>query len=117
MSDFSGLQTDGRIAVPSDAAWDQARLAWNLATDQRPEAVVFAESAADVAATVSFAAANGLKVAPRGSGHGADPLPSLEGTILHKTERMLGIAIDPEERTARVEAGVLSLELAEAACE
>ena len=115
MSDLSGLQIDGRIAVPSDPDWDQARLAWNLATDQRPEAVVFAESAADVAATVGFAAANGLKVAAQGTGHGAGPLPPLDGTILLKTERMRGIAVDPEERTARVEAGVLSLELAEAA--
>jgi len=117
MSDFEALRIDGRVATPGDADWDQARLAWNLAVDQRPEAVVFAESAADVAATVSFAAANGLRVAAQGTGHGAGPLPPLEGTILLKTERMRGIAIDPEERTARVEAGVLSLELAEAAGE
>ena len=62
-----------------------------------------------------FAAENGLKVAGQGTGHGAAPLPPLDGTILLKTERMRGIAIDTEERTARVEAGVLSLELAEAA--
>jgi hypothetical protein len=117
MSDLSGLQIDGHIAVPSDPDWDQARLAWNLAVDQQPEAVVFAESAGDVAATVGFAAANGLGVAAQGTGHGAGPLPPLDGTILLKTERMRGVEIDPEERTARVEAGVLSLELAEAAGE
>jgi FAD binding domain len=117
MSDLSGLHIDGHIAVPSDADWDQARLAWNLAVDQQPEAVVFAASAGDVAKTVAFAAANGLKVAAQGSGHGAGPLPPLAGTLLLKTERMRGIAIDPEERTARVEAGVLSIELAEAAGE
>ncbi len=117
MSDLSGLQIDGHLAVPSDPDWDQARLAWNLAVDQQPEAVVFAESASDVAATVGFAAANGLKVAAQGTGHGAGPLPPLDGTILLKTERMRGVEIDPEERTARVEAGVLSLELAEAAGE
>ena len=117
MSDFDGLQIDGRIAVPSDPDWDQARLAWNLAVDQNPEAIVFAESAADVAATIRHAAANGLKVAAQGTGHGAGPLPPLDGTILLKTERMRGIAIEPEERTARVEAGVLSVELARAAGE
>jgi hypothetical protein len=117
MSDLNELRIDGRVAVPADPDWDQARLAWNLAVDQRPEAVVFAESAADVAATVGFAAANGLRVAAQGTGHGAGPLPPLAGTILLKTERMRGVAIDAEERTARVEAGVLSLELAEAAGE
>ncbi len=115
MSELSALEIDGRLARPSDADWDQARAAWNLAADQRPEAVAFAESAGDVAAVVRFAAANGLKVAAQGTGHGAGPLPSLEGTILLKTERLRGISIDTEARTARVEAGVLSLELAEAA--
>jgi hypothetical protein len=115
MTDFSALQIDGRVAVPADSDWDQVRLAWNLAVDQNPEAVVFAESAGDVAATVRFAAGNGLKVAAQGTGHGAGPLPPLDGTILLKTERMRGIAIETEERTARVEAGVLSIELAEAA--
>ncbi len=117
MSDFTELTISGRIATPSDPDWDQARLAWNLAVDQQPAAVAFVESAADVTAVVGFAAANGLRVAGQSSGHGASPLPPLDGTILLKTERMRGIAIDPEERTARVEAGVLSLELAEAAGE
>lgn len=117
MADLSALKIDGRVAMPADPDWDQARAAWNLAVDQRPVAVALAESAADVAATVRFAAENGLKVAAQGTGHGAAPLPPLEGTILLKTERMRGISIDGEERTARVEAGVLSLELAEAAGE
>ena len=90
MSDFSALQIQGRVATPGDSDWDQARLAWNLAADQRPEAVVFAESAGDVAATVAFAAANGLRVGAQGTGHGAAPLPPLDGTILLKTERMAG---------------------------
>lgn len=117
MSDFSGLEISGRVARPGDPDWDQARAAWNLAADQNPEAVAFAESAEDVAAVVRFAAANDLRVTAQGTGHGAVPLPPLDGTILLKTERMRGIEIDPEERIARVEAGVLSAELAEAAGE
>jgi hypothetical protein len=115
MTDFSGPAIAGRIATPNDADWDQARLAWNLAADQRPDAVAFPESADDVAATVRFAAENDLRVSAQGSGHGALALPSLEGTILVKTERMRGIEVDAAARTARVEAGVLSLELGEAA--
>lgn len=117
MSDFSGLEISGRVAVPGGPDWDQARAAWNLAADQNPEAVAFAESAEDVAAVVRFAAANDLRVTAQGTGHGAVPLPPLDGTILLKTERMRGIEIDPRERIARVEAGVLSAELAEAAGE
>ena len=117
MTDFTELAVAGRVVTPADSDWDQVRLAWNLAADQRPEAVVFAEGAGDVAATVGFAAENGLKVAAQGTGHGAAPLAQLEGTILLKTERMRGIEVDPDARTARVEAGVLSLELGEAAGE
>jgi FAD/FMN-containing dehydrogenase len=79
MTDFTGLDVAGRIATPDDADWDQARAAWNLAADQRPNAVVFAEDAADIAATVRFAAENDFKVAAQGTGHGAGPLAPLEG--------------------------------------
>ncbi len=117
MIDFAGLAIAGRVATPTDPDWDEARLAWNLAADQHPEAVAFVESAEDIAATVRFAAAQGLKVAAQGTGHGAGPMPPLAGTILIKTERMRGIEVDAEARTARIEAGVLAAELGEAANE
>jgi FAD/FMN-containing dehydrogenase len=115
MTDFSGLAIAGRIATPDDSDWDLARQAWNLAADQRPSAVAFAESGDDVAAVVRFAAENGLRVSGQSTGHGAVALGSLEDAILIKTERMRGIEIDAGAQTARVEAGVLSVELAEAA--
>jgi FAD binding domain len=115
MTDFSELAITGRVATPDDSDWDEARVAWNLAADQRPAAVAFAESTDDVAATVRFAVQNSLRVAGQGTGHGAVALPSLEDTILVKTERMRGIEIDAGTQTARVEAGVLVLELSEAA--
>jgi hypothetical protein len=117
LSDFSELRIDGRVATPADPDWDEVRLAWNLAADLRPAAVAFAQSAADIAATVAFAAANELRVAGQGTGHGAAGLADLENAILIKTEEMRGIEIDPDARMARIEAGVLSLELGEAANE
>jgi len=116
MSDFTGLAIAGRLATPTAADWDEARLAWNLAADQRPEAVAFVESAEDVAKTIRFAAENDLRVAGQGTGHGAFGLAgSLEGAILVKTERMRGIEVDADAQTARVEAGVLVAELSSAA--
>jgi hypothetical protein len=112
---MSDLRIDGEVVRSGDAGWDEARAAWNLAVDQRPEAVALVANAGDVATVVSYAAENDLRVAAQGTGHGAAPLPALDGTILLKTERMRGIEIDPDARTARLEAGVLSLELAEAA--
>ena len=108
---------DGDVAAPGDVDWDEARLAWNLAIDQNPVAVVQAESAADVAATVAFAKAQGFRVAPQGTGHNASALGDLADTILLKTHRMRGVTIDPENRIARAEAGVIWIEVVEAAAE
>jgi hypothetical protein len=115
LTDFSELAITGQVVTPDDADWDQARSAWNLAADQHPRAVALVESAEDVVATIEFAAANGLHVSGQGTGHGAVALDSLADTILVKTQRMRGIEVDPEARTARVEAGVLVEELSEAA--
>lgn len=104
-----------KIVLREHTRWDEARLAWNLAVDQQPAAVAFPESAEDVASVVELAESFSLRVAAQGTGHGANPLGQLGDTILVKTERMRGIEIDPEARIARVDAGVRSLELVEAA--
>jgi hypothetical protein len=103
------------ILTPADPGWDDARQAWDLAVDQRPAAVALPNSAADVAAAVRFARERGLRVAAQGTGHNAAPLGDLAGTLLIKTSGMRGVTIDPVARTARAEAGVVWLEVAEAA--
>jgi len=100
----------GKVVMPEDVRFDEARRAWNLAIDQRPAAVVFPESLQDVSAAVRFARQLGLRVAAQGTGHGAGPLGSLEDTILLKTERMRGVSVDPARRTARLEAPASSVE-------
>jgi FAD binding domain/Berberine and berberine like len=105
----------GDVLVPGDAEWDEARLPWNLAVDQRPAAVAFPESADDVIAIVDFAREQGLRVSAQGTGHNASPLGPLGDTVLVKTSRMRGVEIDPESRRARVEAGVLWMEATKAA--
>jgi FAD/FMN-containing dehydrogenase len=107
----------GDVLAPDDSGWDTARQAWNLAVDQRPALVAVPVDAADVVAIVEFARSNGLRVAPQGTGHNASPIGSLEDTILLPTRRMRGVVIDAEARTARVQAGTLTVEVAEAATE
>jgi FAD/FMN-containing dehydrogenase len=108
---------DGELVRPDDAAWDEARTAWNLATDQQPVAVVLAESASDVAETILAAREAGVRVAPQGTGHAAPAMGDLSGTILLRTVRMRGVEIDPHARRARVEAGVIWQEVSDAAAE
>jgi FAD/FMN-containing dehydrogenase len=112
-----GDRLEGDVVLPSDDRWDVSRQAWNLAVDQRPIAVVYPESADDVAATVLFAREHDLRIAFNAGGHNAGPIDWARDTLLLKTERMNGIEIDAAARCARVEAGVLSQPLADAAAE
>lgn len=78
----------GDVFVPGDDGYDEARRAWNLTEDQRPAVVVVPESAAEVARAVRFARAQGMRIAPQATGHGAAPLEPLEGAMLLKTSRL-----------------------------
>ncbi|WP_062389550.1 FAD-binding oxidoreductase [Demequina iriomotensis] len=96
-----------RIVLPGDAAYEDARLPWNRAIDQRPFAVARPESAEDVVAIVRAAAATGLRVAPQSTGHGAGALADsdLSRTILVSLAGLRGVTVDPATRTARVLGG------------
>jgi hypothetical protein len=97
----------GRVATPADPDWDQVRMAWNVAVDQRPEIVVLPEIIDDVVATVELAGSAGMRVAPQGTGHNAGSLGQLTGTVLLRTDRMREVAVDVDARRVRVAAGVL----------
>src|SRR5437016_3730393 len=108
---------DGTLVRPADTAWDTARQAWHLTADQRPVAVVLAESVRDVQSVVAVARQLGLRVAPQSTGHNAGPLGPLDGTILLKTSKMRAVQIDPRSQVARVEAGALWMDVTPAAAE
>jgi len=97
----------GQVFIPGEAGYDQARQGWNRAVDTRPAVVVVAGSAADVAQAVRYARAHGMRMAPQGTGHGAEPLEPLDGAMLLRTTRMRTVHIDPGARTARAEAGAV----------
>jgi FAD binding domain/Berberine and berberine like len=107
----------GEVVGPDDARWDRARQAWNLAADQRPLAVAFPISDADVMAIVEYAREAGVRVAAQGTGHGAAAMGALDDTIIVSTARMRGVRIDPERRRARVRAGALWLDVTAPASE
>jgi len=107
--DLGTLRTavTGDVFAPGDHGYDEARQAWNLATDERPAVVVMAGSAADVVHAVRFARSRGMRIAPQGTGHGAAPLEPLQDAMLLRTVRMRGVRIDPAARAARAEAGAV----------
>ena len=94
----------GRVTGPSDPGWDSRRLGWALSVDQAPLAVVDVRDVQDVVTAVRTARAHGLAVAAQPVGHGATR--ALDGTILLRTRSLDEITVVPEERWARVGAGV-----------
>src|SRR6478672_1223943 len=107
----------GELVVPGDDGWDEARLAWHLAVDQRPAAVAIPEDVHDVIEIVEWAREEGLRIAPQGTGHNAPALGDLAGTVLMKMHKLRGVKVDPETRTARAAAGTIWIEVVEAAAE
>jgi FAD/FMN-containing dehydrogenase len=93
----------GDAYLPGDADYDVARAAWNLNAHQKPAVVVMAEGAADVVAAVRFTRDEGLGVGVMATGHGT--AAPADGGVLVNTSRMKGVNVDPQPRTARVEAG------------
>jgi len=116
-TDALRAEVAGAVFVPADPGYNRARQAWTLTVDQRPAMVVEAASAADVAAAVRFARAQGLRIAPQGTGHGAAPLEPLDSALLLRTSRLRGVRIDPDTRTARADAGVVWQDVAVPASE
>src|SRR6185369_8059442 len=90
----------GLVLAPGDEGWDEARTPWNLAFEQHPALIVVPENSADVQAVVRFATANGLRVAPQGTGHGVGTLGDLSDAILVRTSRLRKVEIDVEAQQA-----------------
>ncbi|MDF1603768.1 FAD-binding oxidoreductase [Nocardioides sp. YIM 152315] len=99
----------GRLHVPGDEGYDAARVAWNLAVDQRPAAVALPRTAAEVATVVRRAAEAGLRVAPQSTGHNAGPLAArgLDDTVLLRTSELSSAIADPARGVVRVEGGTV----------
>ena len=93
------------LVKPGDQEWASARAAWNLAVQQSPAMIARPGSTHEVAAAVTFARENGLRVAVQAEGHSAGALAGVgSDTLLLKMGRMTGAEVDAERRRARVSA-------------
>ncbi|GAA3643693.1 FAD-binding oxidoreductase [Microbacterium awajiense] len=95
------------VVLPDDAEYDQARMPWNTAVDQRPAAVARPESAEDVVQIVRAAVDAGLRIAPQSTGHGAAALADtdLSDCVLVSLVGLRGVTVDVGTRSARVLGG------------
>ena len=107
------LQTSfrGELLRPEDVGYDKHRKVWNGSIDRHPALIARCTGAADVRAALRLARSQDLLVAVRGGGHSFPGLSVCDDGMLIDLGLMKGIRVDPEARTARVQAGVLLGEL------
>ena len=101
----------GELIVPDDPAYDGHRRIWNGSFDRRPALIIRCAGVADVIAAVKFGRASGLPVAVRSGGHSFPGFSIADDSLLIDLSPMKGVQVDPDRRTARVQAGVLLGEL------
>ena len=94
------------LARGSDG-YEANRGAFNVLLSQDPAGIVTPRDARDVAEAIAYAKAEGLRISAQRTGHSAEPLGDLSGTLLLRTAAMNGVSIDADRRIARVGCGVL----------
>jgi FAD/FMN-containing dehydrogenase len=101
----------GEVIGRGDPTYDQARKIWNGSIDKRPALIARCAGVADVISAVKFAQQHGVRVAVRSGGHSFPGLSVADDAFVIDLSLMKGVRVDPYERTARVQAGVLLGEL------
>jgi FAD/FMN-containing dehydrogenase len=107
----------GRVIGPDHPDYDDARTVFYGRFDRRPELIVRAADAADVARVIALARESGLALAVRSGGHSLAGHGVADGGLVLDLSEMKALDIDPERRTAWAESGVTTGEYTVAAGE
>jgi len=99
----------GSVVLPGDKSYDKQRTPWLQVVEQRPSAIVNANSVQDIVEVVRTARELDLPLGVQNTGHGI-AVPCNEGILLRLSE-MKDIAVDAAAGTATVTPGVLSGDL------
>ena len=104
----------GRVIVPADPDYDQARTVVAGAVDRRPAAIVRVADADDVARVVTFARENGAELAVRCGGHSGAGHGVSDGGIVIDLRELKDIDLDVGGRRLWAGAGLTAGEVGEA---
>jgi FAD/FMN-containing dehydrogenase len=97
----------GRVVLPGEAGYDQARTIWNAMIDRRPGLIARCAGVEDVVAAVRLARRHGLLVSVRGGGHGVSGKALCDGGLTIDLSGMRRVEVDAGERLVRVQGGCL----------
>jgi FAD binding domain/Berberine and berberine like len=101
----------GELIRPGDPSYDDDRKVWNGSIERSPAVIARCAGTQEVVDAVELARESGLPTAVRGGGHSFPGHSTCNDGIVIDLGKMKGITVDPDGRTARVEAGALLGEL------
>jgi len=96
----------GRVIMPSDTDYDEARAVFNAMIDRRPAALAACESTADVAAAVKYARSEGLSVSVYGGGHGVTGAAVVDDGLCIDLRGLKAMSVDTARKVAVAGAGL-----------
>lgn len=95
----------GEVLTSAHESYHSARSIWNGLIDKHPALIVRCRGTVDVFHAVNFARENNLLVAVRSGGHNVAGNAICDDGLVIDLSAMKGIHVDPEARTAKVQAG------------
>jgi hypothetical protein len=101
----------GEVIQPGDPAYDGARALFNGGVDKHPAVIVRCVDVHDVQLALAYAQEHGLRIAVRGGGHSIAGHSSVDDGLVIDLSQMKAISVNPTERTATAQPGVLLGEL------
>ena len=96
----------GELIGPDNASYDDLRRAFNAMVDRRPALIARCRGARDASIAVGFARQHRLEISVFGGGHSVAGHSMCDDGVVIDLRPMKAIAIDPQSRTCRAEAGL-----------
>lgn len=95
----------GRVILPKDLEYDEARTIYNAMIDKRPALFVKCKDKYDVTKSIHFAKKNNLEVSVKAGGHNGAGLSLVDNGLVIDLSEMKGIDINLDKNIAIVEPG------------
>lgn len=105
----------GKIVLPSDAEYNEARKIWNAMIDKKPAVIVQCADSNDVSHAIDFAVKNGFEICVRGAGHNIAGNCICDNGLMIDFSKMKSVRIEPNKKLAYVQPGATLADFDEAA--
>ena len=98
-------QVSGKVILPADTGYDEARTVYNAMIDKKPAAILKCESEQDVVTGIRFAKERDMEVAIRGGGHSGPGFGLVDNGLVLELSGLKDVQVDKWKKTVVVGGG------------